>query len=433
MSMPLSLYQSEIDDYINDVIINRIVSGINRKERYSALSALFTPADTPRGTIVNRCRDWSNKLDGSSTTRKLFWLPPFRAWDMLTIGNLSLALLWHIYRTLPQEVLADEKIIYKLGKISVTLPALTDCLQKKGTTYNLDPERYTAITNKAFPADRKSSVSSIFSACEQITELSETFRGLGAQIGSAGKFDSLVVPVIDIDLCLPEQAISLLFAIRNFICCESISCVIAADRDTLSHFLVSLYDDSLTADQGCKTLLALFDDWVYPPPPSLPKMLQKSDCTLTSKDKEYIISLLTASGIVSYLPDPLLMFHCFNRFNSFIGNSPDHYSIEEYTIGLLLFLLGTCQPETLHLLALLPNLKEIIHTFRSKTGAPDVSSRDRFGPGDTSPRLSISSSGKHAGFIEKNSVLLSDLFAAVPASLSDAVVAQWIVKIIPFI
>ena len=175
MKTPFSLYRSEIDGFINNSCIDRIVTGFCRKDCYSTLTALYTPVNTPRDAIISRCRDRYEKVESTPENRKLLWIPPFRAWEMLTIGNLSLALLWHIYRSLPQEVLAEEKIIYKLGRISVTLPALTDGLHKWGNNYSLDPERHTSIMNKALPPDRKSSVSSIFSACEQISELSEKF------------------------------------------------------------------------------------------------------------------------------------------------------------------------------------------------------------------------------------------------------------------
>ena len=375
--------------------------------------------------------------------RKMFWIQPFRCWDMLTIGNLSLALLWHIYRSLPQEVLSDEKIIYKLGKISVALPSLTGVLLKKGTSYSLDPERYASITNKAFPADRKSPVSSIFSACEQITELSETFRSIGRQIGSIGKFDSLVVPVIDIDLCLPEQAISLLFAIKNFICGETISFLICTDQEVLSRFLISLYDHSLTIDESRTTLLSLFDDWVYLPPPALQKLLQNMDRSLNIKEKEYIISVLNRSGLLGQFSDPSPIYRCFNRFTSFISSPPEKYSIEEYSLGLLLFLFGAYKPDILRSLAMLPNLKQFIRTFRTKPETTAASHRNRKQLRNPPSRHSIPLSDRHTpmkeyphsirNFTEINSVPLFDLFSAMPDSLTDAVAAQWIIKIIPFI
>jgi hypothetical protein len=443
MTSAFSLYRSELDGYSNDSFVDRIITGLGRKSRYATLTALFCPADAPRSAILNRCRDRAATFTDNDKMRKLFWIPPFRSWDMLTIGNLSLALLWHIYRSLPQEVLADEKIIYKLGKISVTLPALTDGLRQTGTNYALDSERYTSIMNKAFPADRKSSVSSIFSACEQITELSETFRSIGSQIGSIGKFDSLVVPVVDIDLCLPEQAISLLFAIRNFICCESISFIIATDRDILSNFIISLYNNSLTSKQGLKTLLAFFDDWVYLPPPSLVKMIQCIDIKLNTKEKEYIISTISKSGILNHFSDPALIDRGFNRFNSFINNSLERYSTDEYAFASLLFLYNTLYIDSLQTLALLPDLKQIIHTIRHQSEIQETSSANTNRPiTSTTPFSNLSAKRKNLKknlphglkvLLEKNNNLLIDIFSIIPELLSDTMIARLIVKIVPYI
>ena len=120
MPTSFSLCRSEIDGYVNSSFIDRIVSRIGNRHHYSSLTALFTPTDAPRKAILNRCREQSNRSDDTTDLRKLYWIPPFISWEMSTIGNLSLALLWHIYRSLPQEVLSEEKIIYKIlpgGKV----------------------------------------------------------------------------------------------------------------------------------------------------------------------------------------------------------------------------------------------------------------------------------------------------------------------------
>ena len=419
MSSPLFLYQSATDEYLNEDFTDRLVAGFTKKDRFSTLTALFAPVSAPRSAIINRCREKVTSDTPDASHRKLFWIEPFRAWDMFSIGNLSLALLWHMYRSLPQGIVADEKIIYKLGKISVTLPALTDGLRKNGSGYSHTADRHTSITTKAFPADRKSSVSSIFSACEQIAELSETFRSIGTQIASSGGFDAMVIPIVDIDQCLPEQAISLLFAIRNFICCDSISFIVAVDNGIMSRFLISLYDNALTLEQSNSTLLSLFDDWAYLPSPSLKKMIQHIDNKLVEKECEYILTKLNDSDILTGFSDFTLLHHGFNRFNSFKNQTLQKYNIEELTVGLLLFLTGALEAATLRCLALKPDLEQVIDATRLKGNS-----------GTAGPSVSASPAANRD---ITDSRYLPGVLLTVPASITGATIARWIERIVPFI
>jgi hypothetical protein len=417
MSTPFSLYKSATDEYINDEFIERIYSGFSRKDQYSALTAFFAPIGAPRSAIINRCRERAGRDSSNSEARKLFWIEPFHAWEMFSIGNLSLALLWHIHRSLPREVISDEKIIYKLGKISVTLPALTDGLKKTGTGYGYDPDRHTSISSKAYPADRKSSVSSIFSACEQITELSEAFRSIGAQIAASGHFDAMVIPIIDIDQCLPEQAVSLLFAIRNYICCDSISFLVAAEEEILTNYFISIYDNALTYSKANSTLHTLFDDWVLLPVPSLGKMVQNIDKTLDTKNCDYIINKIAESGILAGLSDYIRMHNSFYRFNLFKNHALQQHSLEETTLCLLLFLAGGVEGAHLKSLALRPDLEQTIASIRSEKN-PN--------------HRSLEHGGTTASLIPMGT-FLPGVIKTAASSLSDSSVAQWLVRIVPFI
>lgn len=442
MRPPFSLYKSAVDGFVTDDFIERIVAGINRKELFSTCTALFSPVDTPREAMLNRCRERSDRNLERSDLRRLCWLPPLRCREMFTIGNLSLALLWHIYRSLPPQVLADEKVMYKLGKISVTLPTLTDKLPRTGSTLGLEKSRHVSITAKAFPPDKKSSVSSIFSACEQINDLSETFRSLGNQIAQAGNFDALVVPISDIDLCLPEQAVSLLFAIRNFMCSDAISMVIAADPDILSNFLISIYDNSLTVKQSSVTLTTLFDDRVYLPTPNLEKLMEVIDNNLNTKQVARIIRQIASSGILSRMTTPTMIHRGFNRYKYFIDNLLHDIIPDEHTVGLLLFLFGIIDPETLQTLAILPDLQQLINTIRTNfTLHPSVDSGEI--STDEPEERTIPEVSEHADSNEyfperyrslmvKNSNLLTNVLLALPPAVSDSTISRWIVDAAPF-
>jgi hypothetical protein len=437
-----SLCRSEAENYVNDTFLQRVITTLHSRKHMPSLYALYSSPDVPREAIINRCAELSKK-HRQPDSRTLYWIPAFRAWDMSTIGNLSLALLWHIYRSLPQEILADEKIIYKLGKISVTLPSLTNGLYKAGGVYRHDFERHTTISTKAFPSEKKSSVSSIFSACEQITELAETFHSLSQHIGSAGGFDALVVPVTDIDLCLPEQAISLLFAIRTYICSESISVVISSDREVLKNYLISLYDNSLSEKQSYRMLQSLLDDWAYLPVPDVLKLSQSFDIPLVKEKKEEMAKQIIESGVVSVLSDPSMLHDVFNRFNSFIIREIKTYSVNEYTLVLLLFFLKAGDEKLFGKLAIHPSLVHLIRDLREmkRPQHPDVKcvSQNSESPGRHYFSLKRNESehsykGKTNGiFSREEQILLHNIFSAIPFSISDELIAGWIANVTPFI
>lgn len=437
-----SLCRSEAENYVNDTFLQRVVTALHSSKHIPSLYALYCTPDVPREAIVNRCAELSKKYR-QTDSRTLFWIPAFRSWDISTIGNLSLALLWHIYRSLPQEILADEKIIYKLGKISVTLPSLTDGLHKAGGTYHYDFERHTTISTKAFPGEKKSSVSSIFSACEQITELAETFHSLSQHIGSAGGFDALVVPVNDIDLCLPEQAISLLFAIRTYICSESISVVLLSDREVLKNYLISLYDNSLSEKQSYRMLQSLFDDWAYLPVPDVKKLAQSIDIPLVAEEKEEIIKRIIESGIITVFSDPSILHNVFNRFNIFIINELKTYSKIEYTIILLLVFLKTGNEKCFMKLTAQPVLEHLIEDIRGKKKYQHTKAKSDSRMSDGTDKTSFSikknesknfNCGKTDGiFSGEEQILLHNAFSMIPSSVSDKQIAGWIAKVAPFI
>ncbi len=441
MTADFSIYRLETDAYINDEFVDRLVMKVCKKNNFSTFTMLFSPVDAPRRAIMNRCRDYAKKNDNMPTSRKTFWLPTFCCCNMLTIGEISRALLWHIYRSLPAEAHTDEKIMYNLGKISVMLPSVSDFLIKKANNCNLSPDLSASITGKALPADRKSPVSSIFSACEQIAELPEMFLGLGRRIGEIGGFDTLVVPVIDVDMCLPEQAISLLFTIRNFFCNETTAFIIGADCNILSCFLASVLNNSISVDQSRTMLYSIIDDWQYLPSPVLTKILQNIDRPLNMKERHYIISIVNRSGLLSRFSDPLHIYGCLRRYNGFISDMRDKCSLDEYALFFLLFLTGGCRPDLLSSLAALPDLKRFIKTFREKSKNSNFSERKRIKTSKASlrfPSITTDASDEnyppvYGNFDESSLQLLASFFFATPPTLTDANIAKWIVRIIPFI
>jgi hypothetical protein len=443
MSIPMSIYRSEINEYDDSTFLDRIVHCIGNKELYSTLIALSTPVNAARVALVNKCKEKSKNQDLQNKLRTLFWIPPFNAWNMLSIGNLSLALLWHIYKSLPENIISDEKIMYKLGKISVTLPAMTNLFKNTSNYHSMDSEHYTLLFNNTIPPDKKSSVSSIFSVCDQINELSEAFLSISKQISTIGNFDSLVIPVLDMDLCFPDQAISLLFAIKNFMCCEHISFIIVSDTTLLSSALKSIYNSSLSSEQSNQILFSLFDDWIRLPSPSINNILQSLNNKIILREKEHIITFINKSGIIPLLPDVTIIHYSLNRFNSFIKSIHEKFSSEEYGFVAILFLIGTSYPNEIKKIALFPDLKQFIKKLRTLFKNQNGSTKDKQNTRSSTNSFLLQPSSPNAiasefplsyfEIIYKDNKIVSSLFSIIPSSLSDLQVGKLLNQIIPFL
>lgn len=433
MSPEIGLFSADQNYAIKQPLLNRIAAGIVRKQNFTSNIALFVPPEAPRIQILNQCREHIQSIDNNSDTRKSFWIAPFRCWDMLTIGNLSIALLWHIYRNFPDAVLRDEKTMYALGKISVALPVLADGIHKMGPGYNYDQKRPAAIVKSMLPPDRKSSISSLFSACEQIAELSEAFERFGHRIGEILKVDTIVIPIIDIDLCLPEQAVSLLFAIRNFICCDLFTTVIITEKDILTNYIATVYGNSLTAAQSFTIVQTLFDDWVTIPPSSLLTILQSIDSKLTTREIESISQTLMQSGVLHRFEHVSQFNYAINRHKLFINNTltSSKHSVEEFRLSLLLFLFGALSPDVYHQLATSPYLEQYIalvlepstKTVPSKLHQGAAAKKGFIIPVEILQMFMASQGG----------TLFTALISALPRSTSTKQIAQWITTIAPFI
>lgn len=433
MSPEIAHFSSDQNYAITQPLLDRIAAGIVRKQNFTSNIALFVPPEAPRTQILNQCRERVQAVENELDRRKTFWIAPFRCWDMLTIGNLSIALLWHIYRNFPNEVLRDEKTMYALGKISVALPVLADGIHKMGTGYNHDQKLPTAIVKSTLPPDRKSSISSLFSACEQIAELSEAFERFGHRIGEIIKVDTIVIPLIDIDLCLPEQAVSLLFAIRNFICCDLFTIVVVTDKDILNNYISTVYGNSLTATQSFNIVQTLFDDWVTIPPSSLLTILQSIDSKLNTREIESISHTLMQSGILHRFKHVSQFNYAISRHNCFINNTltSSKHSVEEYRLSILLFLFGALSPNVFHQLATNPYLEQII-SFVLEPSTKPVSDKPQQ-RATIKRSYTIPVKNFQELMASQGGTLFTALVSALSRTTSAKQIAHWVTIVAPFI
>ena len=115
-------------------------------------------------------------------------------------------------------------------------------------------------------------------------------------------------------------------------------------------------------------------------------------------------------------------------------------SVDDYIIGLLLFLYGTIDPETLQTLAILPDLQQLINTIRSNFNTSihsscDVSSNEPL-PENGLKTVDITPSDKfperYRTLMLKNNNMLTNILNALPNGISDATIARWIIDAAPF-
>lgn len=438
----MSLFRPQPDGFENHPFLYRIAASIDSKENPVDIVACFSPVNAPRNAIINRCRDVISKRSLAGRHRKLHILAPFCASSFMSIGNLSVALVWHLYKSLPESVKTDEKVIYRLGKISVSLPSLSDIFSPILSRTKSETEQCQSVSGAIFSPENKSSVSSTFSVCEQIQDLSNSFGELGSIISTLGDFDAVVIPVLDADLCQPHQSVALLYTLKNIICSEHIACIFLSDKNLLKNAIGKAFNSSRDDFDAEAILYSYFDDWVTTPAPSLKLVMQNALCTLTEPEREDTMYLLTASGILPLLPDPQSLEQSMNRFFKFTSYSSAPLNRNEYGTVALLFLLSTITPEKLSTLSQLPDLSGFISKARAMARANLLSSPNAFRthPDD---RTSLLPGTKKEGasdfpityfeLLYKGDKSMSLFFANVPQNLNDQRLADLICQIVPFI
>jgi predicted KAP-like P-loop ATPase len=335
------------DDFGSLRIVRRVVFSISRKFQSSSMVGVFGARGSGRTSLMNMCKNFA-ELNPLSVEHKIsMWLKPFESWRLAGMGNLTQALLWHIHKNLPDIAAKDEKVLCKLGRISVALSTLTGNSQTSGFTQtsSLESVRNFDLISKSVSPERKSSVSSQFSACELIDELSELFSSLGKQLCSLCGCNVFVVPIDDLDRCTPDEAMQLLFALRIMITGESLSFVVAADKNILSKFCNYVYGSMFTDAQAQESLLSFFNDWVHLPSPLLLSVMKKVDFPLSIRD-EFFRELET-TGLTQIFPINSPVIQGCKRFELFIYNETvnTEVTVSDYCAWLGWFLISEIQPE----------------------------------------------------------------------------------------
>ncbi|MBN1604879.1 MAG: hypothetical protein JW915_24950 [Chitinispirillaceae bacterium] len=335
------------DDFDSLKIVRRVVFSISRKFQSSSMVAVFGSRGSGKTSLINMCKNFTEHNPLSVEHKITTWFKPFESWRLAGMGNLTQALLWHIHKNLPEIAANDEKVLYKMGRISVALSMLTGNnkpvsftqVSNSGSIHQLD------LISKSISPERKSAVSSQFSACEQIDELSELFSSLGAHLCSLCGCNGFVVPIDDLDKCKPVEAMQLLFALRLMITSESFSFVVAADKLMLSRFCNYAYGSVFSERQAQDSLLSFFNDWVYLPSPPLIAILKKIDFPLSMR--EAFCHELERTGLLNIFPITSPVVQGCKRFELYMYNegSRSDCSIRDCCVWLGWFLISEIQPE----------------------------------------------------------------------------------------
>ncbi|HEX2956624.1 MAG TPA: P-loop NTPase fold protein [Chitinispirillaceae bacterium] len=369
------------DDFGSLRIVRRVVFSITRKFQSASMVGVFGARGSGRTSLMNLCKNFAELNPLSAEHKISMWLKPFESWRLAGMGNLTQALLWHIHKNLPEIAAKDEKVLYKLGRISVALSTLTGNNQSSGFTQvsSVESVRNFDLISKSLSPERKSAVSSQFSACELIDELSELFSSLGKQLCALCGCNVFVVPVDDLDKCTPEEALQLLFALRIMITGESFSFVVAADKNILSKFCNYVYGSMFTDSQTQDLLLSFFNDWVYLPSPPLLALLKKVDFPLSVRD-EFFRELET-TGLAEVFPITSPVIRGCKRFELFIYGEASNaeVTVSDYCVWLGWFLISEINPELIQRIIQSDNPEEFFARYACEENCeekPDTTQND---------------------------------------------------------
>jgi len=258
-------------------VVQTIVERLLDLSRDGTLMALFAPWGSGRSSMLNLCGISAETYrKGALGKKRALWLKVFDAWHMESIGNLPVSLLWHIHRCIPENIAHDEKVMFRLGRLSMALTAvgynMGGKLSGPGTTV-MNSAKSLEIVSKVLPPEKKSQVSSVFSACEQITEITSELSAIGQSICKSYGCDSVVVPIDDIDRCNPDLAISMLFTLRNLMQSKYFSFLITLDKSIMARFLNSVYAHPYSEKDAVDLVVRSFDETVELPVPFLDNSL----------------------------------------------------------------------------------------------------------------------------------------------------------------
>jgi hypothetical protein len=298
------------------------------------LLGLFAPWGCGKTTALNFCHEiHSNDLanfGGSAGTDKSLWLPRFETWQYENVEDLTVAMLWHIQRSLASDKVMRGKptvtsVLSKLKNVATTVAVAG---AKMGTKAFMGVDA-VELAQEAFNPGGESdqsplTMSSPYLQCELQESVATQLAQVGEELLKDGEFDMIVVPVDDMDRCSPENGVRLLFALKHLLKSEHFRFLVAVDREGLARFLSYHYGKAMSVIEATWFLEKVFDDWVELPPPLTGEMMQSiaRGSYLGDTDGGQTVRELEQAGYIALATNPRRLVRVLQRFQRVVHSNP---------------------------------------------------------------------------------------------------------------
>ena len=278
-----------IGDFDHDLFefrpfLERFVARIESMTEDWRLLGLFAPWGCGKTSALKLCMGLGTgtlQMDPNSRlslSDQCLWLPPFETWRFERAGQLELAVLWHIRKSLPKNVQRRKTLVAALGRLAAaTTLAAANVTSSAVAGVRVVSEAVDALraVDDSFASDGLVSSSPTLQMCELVERVAMEFDAVGKAICKGQTYDRVVVPIDDMDRCSPEAATRLLFSLKHLLVSDRFLFVVAVDRVALARFLTLFYGMTLDEEDSQWFLEKLFDDWVELPTPEFNRMLSK--------------------------------------------------------------------------------------------------------------------------------------------------------------
>lgn len=306
--------------------VNRLVDIVLANDSDTKLIGMYARWGSGKTSTLNLCREASGeeKYKDSNNYIKSHWVFPFETWQMESMGDLRVSLLWHLRKQLPQELINNESILYRMGRVGVALSivGLNTAGKLLGAgNFGTDAIKGLETADVVLPLGDSVVSSESFAQAEQSSKVTEAFDALGEAICDALGVNKIVIPIDDMDRCKPELAVSLLFSLKNLLRSDRFRFVVAIDRHAMVRFLTLNYGEQFSLEDANWFLEKIFDDWVDIPPPPLDKLYGqiKFPDNISDVQSQKFMEFLASSGLSMFAGNPRRFMRGCQRFERFVA------------------------------------------------------------------------------------------------------------------
>ncbi len=195
------------DDLFNRKdFVSRLVGIVLNKQTDSKLIGMYARWGSGKTSTLNLCRQQAELKQNAENDEiiKSYWVSPFETWQMESMGDLRISLLWHLRNQLPEKLINDESILYRIGRVGVALSIVgLNVTGKLAGTSNLGTDIIKGLeaADHVLPIGDTITSSSTFATAEQSSKVTAAFDSLGDAVCKALDVDKVIVPIDDMDRC----------------------------------------------------------------------------------------------------------------------------------------------------------------------------------------------------------------------------------------